>query len=242
MRKRTIIALIIATSLIVLGGMIFGGAMNMFKWDFNKLSTNKRETNEYTISESYQNISVVTRTADVVLMPSETAETKVVCKEQARLKHSVTVKDNTLVIELVDTQKWHDYFMNFAITKVTVYVPASQLDTVSVKNSTGKVSIQAIPTTEKVSISNSTGDVSLHNVLATGKISITNSTGNVKFKDCDAETIYVKNSTGDVTGNFLTEKQFITRVSTGDVKVPQSETGGRCEIITNTGDIRFTIG
>ncbi len=31
-------------------------------------------------------------------------------------------------------------------------------------------------------------------------------------------------------------------VRTGDVKVPQSKTGGRCEIITSTGDIRFTIG
>lgn len=222
MGKRTMISLIVATSFVVLGGVVFGGAMTMLEWDFTKLNTNKQETNEYTIAEGYQHISIQTQTADVVILPSETGETKVVCKEQERLKHSVSVSGDTLTIELVDTQTWRDHFFNFAFTKVTVYVPAAQLGNISVKNSTG--------------------NVSLEDILATGKISIKNSTGNVTFKDCDAGEIYVKNSTGNVKGNFLTEKQFITKVSTGDVKVPDCKTGGRCEIITSTGDVKFTIG
>lgn len=222
MRKRTMTSLIVATSLVILGMVIFGSAMATLQWDFTKLNMNEKETNEYTISESYQNISIKTQTADVVILPSETGETKVVCKEQERLKHSVTVSGDTLTIELVDTREWRDYFLYFANTKVTVYVPAAQLGDISVKNSTG--------------------NVSLENILATGKISITNSTGNVKFTDCDAGEIYVKNSTGNVKGNFLTEKQFITKVSTGNVSVPDCKTGGRCEIITSTGNVKFTIG
>ncbi len=222
MRKRTIVALIIAASLVVLGGVIFTGAMSRVKWDFTKLSMNQTETNEYILSESYQNISIQTDTADVVIRPSETDETKVVCKEQERLKHSVTVEDGTLVIRLTDTREWTDYVLNFAFTKVTVYVPETQLKDITVKNSTGNITLQ--------------------NMVVDGQISVKNSTGNVKFKDCDAASVLVKNSTGNITGNFLTEKQFVTKVSTGDVSVPDCKSGGRCEIITSTGNVKFTVG
>jgi hypothetical protein len=43
-------------------------------------------------------------------------------------------------------------------------------------------------------------------------------------------------------GNFLTEKQFAAKSSTGDVEVPESVTGGRCELTTATGNISITIG
>ena len=222
MRKRTIAALIIAASLVVLGGVVFVGAMSRVKWDFTKLSMNQTETNEYILSESYQNISIQTDTADVVIRPSETDETKVVCKEQERLKHSVTVENGTLVIRLTDTREWTDYVLNFAFTKVTVYVPGTQLKDITVKNSTG--------------------DITLQNMVVDGQISVKNSTGNVKFRDCDAATVLVKNSTGNITGNFLTEKQFAAKSSTGDVEVPESVTGGRCELTTATGNISITIG
>ncbi len=222
MRKGTIVALIIAASLVVLGGVIFTGTMSRVKWDFTKLSTHKSETNEYTLSESYQNISIQTETADVVIRLSETGETKVVCKEQERLKHSVTVEDGTLMIRLTDTREWTDYVLNFAFTKVTVYVPETQLKDITVKNSTGNVTLQ--------------------NMVVDGKISVKNSTGNVKFKDCDATSVLVKNSTGNITGSFLTEKQFVAKSDTGDVKVPKGTKGGRCELTTDTGNIRFTIG
>ena len=80
-------------------------------------------------------------------------------------------------------------------------------------------------------------DISLKNVIATEKISIERSIGDVKFDDCDATEIWVETDTGDVTGNLLSEKIFITETSTGDVNVPKSTKGGKCEITTSTGDI-----
>ena len=58
-------------------------------------------------------------------------------------------------------------------------------------------------------------------------------TGDVKFDACDASEISVKTDTGDVTGSLLTDKVFITNTDTGRVNVPQTATGGRCEIITD---------
>ena len=87
----------------------------------------------------------------------------------------------------------------------------------------------------------STGDISLDNVIAAEKFSIERSTGDVKFNSSDAAEIYVKTSTGDVTGALLTEKVFITETSTGSVNVPKTITGGKCEIVTSTGDIKIEI-
>lgn len=241
MRKRTIVALSIAASLVVLGGIIFVGAMSQVKWDLNSVSFNKRETNEYVISEAYQSISIITSTANVVVLPAEDGATKVICKEQERLKHTVAVREGALVIELTDTRDWKDYLFDFASTKITVYVPAVELNTVSVQNSTGNVKISDLSCTD-CSVKNSTGNVLLQNVLVTDELSVTNSTGNVKFKDCDGGEVFVKNSTGDIEGNFLTGKYFAAKSSTGDVEVPESVTGGRCELTTATGNISITIG
>lgn len=87
-----------------------------------------------------------------------------------------------------------------------------------------------------------TGDLFLQNVVAAKLFSITRSTGDVRFDGSDAAEILVSTDTGDVEGRLLTDKVFITETDTGDVRVPHSVTGGRCEITTDTGDIHITIG
>ena len=67
------------------------------------------------------------------------------------------------------------------------------------------------------------------------------STGDVTFTDADASEITVQTDTGDVSGSLLTEKVFITETDTGKVSVPNTVTGGRCKITTDTGDIRITV-
>ena len=99
MNKTTKLWLIIATFILTLGLIIFVGAMATLKWDFTKLSTVKYETNSHEITQAYDNISIVTGTADILLLPSESENTQVVCHEQEKMKHSVTVKDGVRVID-----------------------------------------------------------------------------------------------------------------------------------------------
>ena len=77
--------------------------------------------------------------------------------------------------------------------------------------------------------------------ILTGEFNLERNTGDIEFHGCDAETIYVETDTGDVTGTLLTDKVFITETDTGSVDVPKSVSGGRCEISTDTGDIRIEI-
>ncbi len=124
--------------------------------------------------------------------------------------------------------------------KVTVSDVSCDGD-VTVGVSTGKTYLTDTRCKSIISSGN-TGDIYLDNVIATEKFSIERSTGDVKFDGCDAVEIYVKTDTGDVTGSLLTEKVFITRTDTGNVDVPKTVSGGKCEITTDTGDINISIG
>ena len=88
--------------------------------------------------------------------------------------------------------------------------------------------------------SGSTGNLSLSNVTAKN-FSISRSTGNVEFDRCDADEIFAKTSTGNVRGSLLTGKTFVAKSSIGNVDVPNTTTGGRCEIKTSTGNIEIRI-
>ena len=106
--------------------------------------------------------------------------------------------------------------------------------------STGRAELTDITCNHLYSKGN-TGDITLRNVIAENGFSIERSTGDVKFINSDAAEIYVETDTGDVSGSLLTEKVFIIETDTGDIDVPKSINGGKCEIITDTGDIEITI-
>ena len=313
MSKKTIWLVIAA--LLLLGGLIFSGVMTIFNWDFTKLSTVKYETNEHIISEKVNSISVDTDTSNIMFIPSEDDEVKVVCYEQIKVKHTVTVFDGILQIKTVDTRKWYDYIgIFFGSPKITVYIPQGDYNALAINSSTGDIEIpkdynfdsiditqstgdvkiyssqsgkvrvktstgdicaenltakelELIVSTGNVSISKvaceddvkikvstgktrienvkcqniittgSTGDISLNNVISTKNISIERSTGDVKLKACDAAELYIETDTGDVEGTLLSDKVFIAKTDTGRIDVPTTTIGGKCQIITDTGDI-----
>ena len=277
MKKSTKIWLITATSLVALGCIMFSVAMTKNYWDFTKLSTVKYETNTYQINENFSNISMNTDTADILFIPSDDKMCKVVCYEMSDMKHTTTVQNDTLTINVTDEREWYDHIgITLGSPKITVYLPKTEYDSLAIKEDTGDIevpkdfkfgSIDISTSTGDITITGvtcegdivinvstgranltdikcksfisdgSTGDISLKNVIATEKFSIERSTGDVKFDACDATEIWVETDTGDVTGKLLSEKIFITQTSTGDVHVPKSTNGGKCEITTSTGDI-----
>jgi len=111
---------------------------------------------------------------------------------------------------------------------------------VSVNVSTGRSVLSDVECNNLISYG-STGDITLKNLIAAEKISIERDTGDVKFEASDAAEIYVETDTGDVTGTLLSDKIFITESDTGRIRVPKSVSGGRCEISTDTGDIKLEI-
>ena len=121
-----------------------------------------------------------------------------------------------------------------------IYAESISAGSLDLTVSTGKVHLSDIMCKNLTSIGD-TGDVSLINVIATEKISIERSTGDITFECSDAAELFITTDTGNVKGSLLTNKVFITKTDTGRINVPNSIAGGRCEITTDTGDIKISI-
>ena len=319
MAKKTKKWLILASVLVILGAIIFGGAMMGMNWDFSKLSTAQYETQEHIPAGNYQNIAIDTDTADITFVPSEGKETKVVCYEQKNAKHAVSVADGTLTIQVKNNKKWYEYIgITFSVPKITVYLPVGEYGDLTVSSDTGRVQIpgdfsfasvdigvstgriqlgasasknmkiktstgditlenlsvgalELSVSTGRITVLNadckgdmkvkvstgktdltdvkcqnflstgSTGGLSMENVIATGAFHIERDTGDVDFKKCDAAEIKVETDTGHIRGSLLTEKVFIAETDTGRVEVPHTASGGKCELTTDTGNIKIEI-
>ncbi len=319
MNKKMKLSLIVATALILLGGIIFTSAMAAHGWDFTKLTTVKYESNSYVFDESVENVSVISNTADIVISKSSDGKIKVETYLIEDDNHTVEIVDGTLTIKRKGGFRWMAFMgINFKQPRITVYLPEEayaslniESDTsdvkissgitfkdVLVKVSTGDVKCYASANGElkikattgnvrldditagsinittstgniklskvlcigdlkakmstgdavftsvnckNLTINGDTGDVVLKSVIASEKYSIKTDTGDVRLDSCDAEEIYIKTDTGDVKGTLLSEKIFIARTDTGDIDVPKTTKGGKCEITTDTGDIKIKI-
>ncbi len=216
MSKGVKIWLIIGASLVLIGAIIFGGVMMALNWDFSRLSTAKFETNEYEINDSYKNIKILTDTADITFVPSENS--KVACYEETKIKHLVTVKDDTLVIESNDTRKWYEHIgINFGLPKITVYIP---------KGEYGELVVKA-----------STGDTEIPKEFKFESIDISQSTGNVKCLASAGGDIKIKTSTGNITTEKINVASLSLTVSTGEINVSDIECTGDLSIKVSTGKV-----
>ena len=233
MRTRTKVWLIIATSFVLVGGIIFVGVMSMLEWDFTKLSTGKYETNDHEITENFKSISIITNTADIVLLPSENSKTSVSCYEQRNVKHLVSVNDGALVIEVVDTRKWYEYIgINFSTPKITVYIPQDKYGALFVKSTTGNIEIPKEFKFESIDISESTGSVTNY-ASASENIIIKTSTGNIRVENVSAGTLDLSVSTGGITvSNVTCEGNVKINISTGKTNLTNIE----CKNVVSSGN------
>ncbi len=319
MNKKTGIWLVIAACLVILGTGLFTVALGISGWDFSKLDSAQYATNTHRVTEAFTHIQIHADTADILVLPSEDGNCRVVCHERENARHTVTVEQGTLKIRVVDERKWYEYIgFNFGQQKLTLYLPQQAYEALSIqadtsdvdirqgftldnltisvstghihlddlsasqislqvstghvtankircnsftsKGSTGNLQLRNMVATGVVTVNRSTGDVQMENIqcgsfrskastgdlelrdlIAGGTISIERSTGHVKLEACDGVELSITTNTGDVEGSLLTPKIFFTETDTGDVHVPQSTTGGKCVIRTNTGDISIRI-
>lgn len=170
--------------------------------------------------------------------------------------NSLQIKGNTGNVKI--SKDFSFKSVNIKTSAGSISVNQASLDTLELSTSTGTVTVCGVKCSGDIKINASadrvsltditcksfkstgdTGDILLKNVIASEKLTIERDTGNVKFDGCDAAEINVETDTGDVTGSLLTEKVFIVDSDTGEVDVPKSASGGKCEIETDTGNIKI---
>lgn len=126
-------------------------------------------------------------------------------------------------------------------TSGDVTVASVKVETeVKAKTVSGDVELSGIEC-QNAAAESTSGDVTFSGVYASEKMNIKSVSGDVELLKCDADSLWIKTTSGDASGTLLTEKIFITDTTSGDISVPGSVTGGKCEVKTTSGDIRFKI-
>lgn len=260
MRKATKVWLIAAASLVLIGCILFAGVMSTIGWDFAKLSTVGYETNTHEIVEPFGNILLTTDTADIVFALSDDGKCRVDCYEEENAKHSVTVEEDTLVIKVIDTKSWYDYIgFHFGSPKITVYLPKTKYNVLSVYESTGNVEIPKDFAFSHADISLSTGNADFR-ASVSESVRIKTSTGDIRVEGTSAGSLDLSVTTGmvtvsgvtcrdDITVGVSTGKASITDIScknvissgtTGSISLNHVIAANKFSIKRSTGDVKFS--
>lgn len=246
----------LAAGLLVAGLVLFAAGMTALGWDFSKLGTGKLVTNTHGVSQGFEDIILVTDTADVTFLPAADGKCTVVCREWEKEQHKVFVEDGSLTIRLEDKRAWYEHIgIRFGSPGITVYLPEGQYGTLNIKTDTGRVEMPADFVFENATVSldtghirwdgavlqeasfrTDTGDVRLQGIWPE-RLTVKVSTGNTILQDIACGSLAALGDTGDISLENVTARELLQVVrDTGDVRLTRCD-GGEISIKTDTGDV-----
>lgn len=260
MKKSTWISLIVAGVLIVFGAGLFCGAMSAVDWDFTALSGYEYVTNTTEIVKPFVGIEIETDTADIRFAVSEDGSKYVECGDILPIEYRVEVDNGILKIQAVDTREWYEYISIgiMPAAYVTVYLPAGEYGSLSIKESTGDVEIPEDFTFFEMDIALSTGDVHVSSNVR-NEAKITTDTGDITLQNASVGPLELQVNTGKITvsdvvcaGNFsanvrtgdtcltnLTCTDLTSTGTTGELNLTNVIASGKIDIMRDTGDVTF---
>lgn len=232
MNTATKIWLIVGAALIVAALLLFTVVMSVNHWDFRKLSTVKYVTNTHQISEAFSDITVITDVAHINFVPSETDACQVICYEEEKAKHSVSVQDGCLTVQLVNEKEWYDYIgIHFGTPRLTVALPQAAYGRLTLRGSTGDTELPKDFSFERIDISASTGDVTCF-ASSSDEMKIRLSTGSIRAESLSCGSLDLCVSTGSVTASDIQcSGDLRIGVSTGKTRLANVT----CQNLTTTG-------
>ena len=151
---------------------------------------------------------------------------------------SLVIQESTGHVEIPKDFQFRD--VNIYISTGNIDIASSVSGNLQLHTTTGNIRATNL-SAGSLELSASTGKLLMEHVIVSGSLCAKTDTGDIRLDACDAETLQIQTDTGDITGTLLSPKIFIANSDTGSVHVPQSTTGGRCEITTDTGTIKLTI-
>lgn len=259
MKTTTKRILLVGVALLAVGALIALAALASMHFDFRRLSTRQTVTNTYAPAGDFEDILIGVDTAEITFLPSEDGKLKVVCVEEESRKHVVAVSAGALSIQAVDTRSWYEHVgVGAEKISVTVYLPKKEYDDLTLKTSTGDVTVPAdfrfrsvlmtastadidfrAFTEGSVSIRTSTGDIRLDGLQA-DSLDLTASTGHIRVSDCEiAGSVKVQTSTGEASLTDLSCAMAQVKTTTGEVDLVRVLASESFRIETDTGDVRF---
>ena len=259
MKKGTIIVLIVAIVLLLIGGILVVMGLSYAGSSTPKSQLNRQEIS---IRENFGHISIDTGDCDVKFaMFSGRDDCMVQILEHEHVQHSVVVEDGTLKIKMNDERKWNDYVGIFhglgksESMEMTVYLPAAEYASLQVRTDTGDITVLQEPVFLEMVLRSDTGDISCVGVMgdtldcmtSTGDIAVQNSapnrtklhssTGDLQLSVVAGDEVHLQTGTGEVDAEKVNAGMFTCTSDTGEVELEGVMAEEYLQIRTDTGDV-----
>ena len=251
------IALLIGAVLTVTGLAVMFFSLLAVGFDWSKLDTIEYTKKTHTVTEDFIWIGVETDTSDLRFALAEDGVCRVECYESEKTPHSVAVEGTTLVIRQTDERKWYDHIgFHFETSAVTVYLPKTAYDRLTVTGDTSDVTVPADFAFSAVDITLSTGDVAFYATVGdclsirttTGDVTVadmdikhtatlTTETGEITLRSVTVPTLCFETDTGDTEIANMACNELVGKSNTGEISLKNAITTGHMKLESDTGDI-----
>lgn len=254
--------IIIATICIIVGCVIAGAAVASVGFRFTQFNTSKFEKTTYTITDSFENINVKAVESNIIFLPSDGDTCEVVCEENEKIIHNVSVKNNTLEISRKDLRKWYEHFdVFFGISdfEMQIYLPRGEYEKLHAVSVSGDIVISDSFTFREAKLETTSGNISFesgtkdawYGKTVSGDISAKNFTGGcveikttsgeIELEDSLADSLNIISTSGDISlEKTVAETDVFIKSTSGEISLDGCD-GGDIEIKTVSGDVEGSL-
>ena len=248
--RKYFLPIVIGLILVIAGGMICNGAMREVDYDFTVLNIVQYETDLCEVSDEFQNIIIQGGNLDVRFETSKDGKCEISFSESVKAKHTVNVKDDTLMIKTVDGRDWYEYFgVNIIRPEVIVRLPKERYETLHIEGTNGAVTLSDALTFCNAYIRHDAGKVeSMANVeqsievqLGAGKLHLSNlHVGEMKLNTATA-SVEIENASIDkcMDISVTAGNTELKDISCGELKYSGNASELELERVLSKGDIRI---
>ena len=239
--KKTVIAILIAVLVVAIGaGLCFAG-LSTVHFDIKKLDWTEYVTNTHEMSESFTRVEMDVDTADVNIQPAADGKCRVICVEQEKYPHTVTVENDALIVHAAKGKRWN---FNIGVLvnspSVTVYLPAAEYESLQVEADTGTVTLAPGLSFGTVDVDADTGAVNVDGVMVK-RLKIDADTGQIVLANMTPETVELDANTGSIrVTDVVCSGDMRIEADTGSIRLEDVD-AANLYLESDTGSISGTI-
>ncbi len=218
---------IAGTILLLLGLILFLTGMSLAGWDFSELSTAVYEQENYTAKQPITSLDISYNNADVRLIyDREVLAVSVsypVCKDRATgATAKVDITEENGVLRIKEESRFILINWQFKTPTLTVTLPETSLETLSVRTQNGNISAE--------------------NFAAENKAEFITQNGAIRISQMNASDLSLQTDAGGIFLKNITCQTFQAETDIGSVRLSGTLTADSAQFTSQLGDIDLSEG
>ncbi len=193
-------------------------------------------TNEYVFETIIKDFDIETTACDVLIMPWDDRNTKVVCHEADLLLHDVQVKDGKLVIKR--KERTDGVSFNNMILRIEIMMPAGSYGNVMAKTSSGSIELSSGFDFVDAILSASSGAI-VCDAQVRGQLLCNTSSGGQRLSGTGCKWLQAASSSGSILAENIRAEVAEFSASSGSVTLNDVIAQDELSVETSSGDISF---